>query len=113
ASMAAVAWWVGAGLISLGEEVVFVAAFGTSLLTGAGLVLASRSHEASAKFGLTLSTYAAFVFAISVSLIMADFIGRWGSLAVAPWLAVSGGLGVVLAAAAAVISRRWGPGFAA
>jgi uncharacterized membrane protein len=109
AALAALGWWVGATWHS--PDDVSVVAFGASMVLGLGLALASGGPQALSKFGLTLSTYGAFAFAISLSLLISDLLGRTHA-SIPLWLSMSGALGILLAFAAVALTRRPGPAFA-
>lgn len=118
-AVTALVWW-GVGQFSAsvffsvgGLPVTFAA--GAALLFGAGLALASLRVDTLRLFGMTLSTYGAFGFAITsvaAALIAADPPSRTGAGAQF-WVIYCGVIGVVLAFAAAANARRAGPIFAA
>jgi hypothetical protein len=114
-ALAALIWWITAGAALLPilnwSRPGAVTAIGGSLFLGAGLVLASRGPQSLRAFGLTLSNYGAFGFAIASGVMIV------GTMGLAPrvlpaWIQWSGVAGMALALAA-VLGRRAGPALAA
>jgi uncharacterized membrane protein len=110
---------VACGVIAIGIQSpvlinpVFVCASATAVVFGAGLLLhAVGWNQAARSFGLTLSVYGAFAFALALPMGIANVIGSRAMIT--PWPAiVCGAAGIAMSLAAAGLSRRLGPAFAA
>jgi uncharacterized membrane protein len=114
-ALAMLPWWIMTGMELSGRLFVrdpaAVIAAGMGLHLGAGLLLASRGPPSLRTFGLTMSTYAAFAFAIALAWAVSGLLGRsFGILP--PWILACAIAGIVLALAAAALARRPGPAFA-
>ena len=114
-SAAAIAWWVTTAFALMDflsdRNPSFTVAAGAALMFGAGLALAARPHDALRDFGLTLSTYAAFAFAVALAATIAEAPGS--SAPLPTWTVACGAVGAALAFAAAALSRRPGPALGA
>jgi uncharacterized membrane protein len=114
-ALAAAAWWIATGIGLTSDfdpdQATMVVVAGTALLLGGGLALANHGGDAARAFGLTLSTYAAFAFAIAAA---AKILGPFGApeRELPGWILGCGGVGAVLAFAAGAIARRPGPALA-
>jgi uncharacterized membrane protein len=116
ASLAWLGWWAGTALgVRFGafSEFTFLLACGGSLSLGVGLLLATRPEDAVARFGLTLSTYGAFAFAVALAASFTDpELHPTARIIQIDWLTLCAVAAVVFALAAALISRRIGTGLA-
>jgi uncharacterized membrane protein len=122
-AVGALAWWIISGIALIDrsfahDPILLIAASiaaGASLLLGAGLLLASHGPESQRALGTTMSAYGAFALAIAVALYIPDLdlTARRVPVAVPFWTTGSALAGGVLALAAAGVSRRPGPAFAA
>ena len=80
-------------------------------MLGAGLALASFGPPSLRNLGETLSTYGALAFVVVGGLSIVGIIGSYRQ-SQPNWIAACAGAGLVLAFAAAAISRRIAPAFA-
>src|SRR5262245_51517542 len=90
---------------------------GAALLLAVGLVLAASGPEALRALGLTLSTYAALVFAVVIAVVIAivgTYSGSWRdqSARLTEWFIACGIAGAAFAFVATALGRRPGPAVA-
>lgn len=119
-AVAVLPWWIATSFRFdlVGAQPPFVLANGAALLFGAGLAIAAAPSPRARCLGSVLSTYGAFSLAIVASLevITVDVIVRYRPDAAPPqpsWAILCGIAGVILALAAAAITRRAGSVLAA
>ena len=113
-ALAAFAWWTMTAISHIrffDLEPIVIGAAGGALGLGAGLTLASIGPQSLRNFGQTLSTYGALAFAVVVALTIIGIIegSRHG---LPDWIAGCAIAGLILAFAAAAISRRVAPAIA-
>jgi hypothetical protein len=115
-ALAPLPWWIMTGMELGGRPYVrdpaAVVAAGMGLHLGAGLLLANWGPPSLRAFGLTMSTYAAFANAIALAWAVSSLLGR-SLTGPPPWILACALAGVAFAVAAAALSRRLGPAFAA
>lgn len=117
-TVAALPWWISCAFLAhVDFRPSFALANGAALLFGGGLALAASSRPRANQAGSVLSTYGAFSLAgvAILEAIMANevFRLRVGLASPSLWIIVCGAAGVILAVAAAAITRRAGSAFAA
>jgi uncharacterized membrane protein len=118
-ALAAVAWWITAALQpNLDDfQLLFILADGAALLFGGGLGLAAMPWRGALCTGAVLSTYGAFSLAGVAILEMATTYDLFrihpGAASQPPWAMSCGVAGVIVALAAAAITRRAAVAFAA
>jgi uncharacterized membrane protein len=109
-ALAAVYWWflTGAGLVDRPflHDPAAVTTVGGCFVLGAGLALANYGPLSLRAFGVTLSHYGAFAFAIALAVMTSRLYGSMPG-GVPAWVLICGGVGMILAFVAAAIEQRW------
>lgn len=109
-ALAAVYWWFLTGMSLIDQPVLHdpfaVTTAGGCFLLGAGLALANYGPLSLRAFGMTLSHYGAFAFAIALAATTSRLYGSMPG-GVPAWVLMCGGAGMIFAFVAAAIERRW------
>ena len=109
-ALAALAWWCAPA--GRAPENPFIVVDGAALLLGAGVLLGNAPSNPLRSFGVTLSSYGAFVTAALAALaaiLSSEF--RLLPVSSPAWAVGSGFAGMILAFVAAAVGRRAGPIF--
>ncbi|HKU06247.1 MAG TPA: DUF2157 domain-containing protein [Bradyrhizobium sp.] len=115
-AVATIPWWISTAM-QPDFETAFVLADGAALVFGAGLALAATPWQRTNSAGAVLSIYGAFALAVvaAMQVVTANELFHSRSLLMGqpPWAIACGVAGVAFALAAAAMTRRAGPAFAA
>jgi uncharacterized membrane protein len=111
-ALAAIPWWISAGIALPTQSGIFIPAGGAALMLGGALALALSPWPRLASAGAILSTYGAFSLAAITAWETAtanEFLyARSGAASLAAWAVACGALGAIAALVAGIAKRQAG-----